>query len=102
MSVDSNGGPEHVETDPDQYPDRQPVESPGRFPRSTLSQGALNEFGSAPTLFKVKRHKDVFVARAGLLGPPGNEAEDETATLTVSQQVEEATANVAIRRLCRV
>lgn len=98
------GGPEHIEDDPDEYPNRRPVEWLGHYPRSDFSQSALNEIGSAITLFRVKRHKDEFLAKVGLIAttaPDADEeaADDETATISVSQQAEETTADFVVRRI---
>ena len=97
-------GPEHFDGDPDEYPNRRPVEWLGHFPRSDFSQSSLNEIGSAITLFKVKRHREEFLAKVGLAAPPEKEvddetADDETATLSVSQQAEDTTADFVIRRI---
>lgn len=98
------GEPEYAEGDPDEYPNRRPVEWLGHYPRSDFSQSALNEIGSAITLFRIKRHKDEFLAKVGLIATPTAEADeetadDETATIAVSQQAEETTADFVIRRI---
>jgi restriction system protein len=98
------GGPEHIEDDPDEYPNRRPVEWLGHCPRSDFSQSALNEIGSAVTLFKVKRHRDEFLTKADLLEAPekeadGETADDETATISVSQQAEDTTEDFVICRI---
>ena len=98
------GGPEYIEGDPDGYPNRRPVEWLGHYPRSDFSQSALYEIGSAMTLFRVRRHKDEFLAMAGLASGPeidtDNEAaDDETVTQSVALQAEETTADFVLRRV---
>ncbi len=100
-----SGEPEYPADDPDKYPIRRPVEWLGHFPRSGFSQSALNEIGSAVTLFRVKRHRDEFLAKIGLVSSPAavsdddEETDDETATISVSRQAEETTTDFVVRRI---
>jgi restriction system protein len=65
------------ETDKDENPNRQNVEWLAHCPRSEFSQGALNEIGSAITLFKVKRYAHEFLEKIGEREPELGEAIDE-------------------------
>lgn len=103
-----NDGTDHVENDPDGYPDRRRVEWLVHLPRSDFSQSALHEIGSALTLFRVKRHAAEFLGRIGAATsahPPIAEelreeaADDATATAAVSRQAEETTGDFVIRRI---
>ncbi|WP_333815804.1 restriction endonuclease [Tabrizicola sp.] len=99
----------YVEGDADEYPNRRGVKWLGHFPRNDFSQSALNEIGSAVTLFKVKRHAGEFLAKVGIAGNvAGPEAvtdtleeaaDDDTATVAVSRQAEETTGDFVIRRI---
>lgn len=67
-------------------------------PRATFSQGALNEIGSAVTLFRVTTHADEFIA--ALKGENIDAIEvDEVSAEQVSAQVEESTEDFIVKRL---
>ncbi|MFN3723586.1 MAG: restriction endonuclease [Paracoccaceae bacterium] len=99
----------YVEGDADEYPNRRLVTWLGHFPRNDFSQSALNEIGSAVTLFKVKRHAGEFLAKVGMAvngaaveavaDPLEEAADDDTATVAVSRQAEETTGDFVIRRI---
>lgn len=67
-------------------------------PRTTFTQGALNEIGSAVTLFQVSTHAEEFL---GVLRGEGLEtdADDDAETEEVFERVEESTEDFVIRRL---
>ncbi len=68
------------------------------IPRSDFSQSALNEIGSALTLFRVASNTDEFLA--ALAGEKfETEAVDEVSSGQVSHQVEESTEDFIIKRL---
>lgn len=68
------------------------------IPRSSFSQSALNEIGSALTLFKVSSNADEFLAALeGAAFQP--EDLDEVSAERVSAQVEETTEDFIIKRL---
>jgi restriction system protein len=99
---------ERDETAGERYPNRRRVQWLSRVARSECSQSALNEIGSALTLFLVKRHAAEFIAKAGLPAATARpfadvEAEevedDDTATATVSQQAAITTADFIIRQI---
>ena len=100
------------EGDSDSYPNRRAVEWLGHFPRIDFSQSALNEIGSAVTLFRVKRHAAEFLAKVGIgaesIVSVGAESADDTtddvqdddaATVSVSRQAEETTDDFIVRRI---
>jgi restriction system protein len=64
------GGNSFVRESADEYPNRRDVNWLGSYPRTDFSQSALNEIGSAVTLFRIKRHADEFLAKIGLIGQP--------------------------------
>lgn len=68
------------------------------IPRADFSQAALNEIGSALTLFKVATNADEFLA--ALEGEAFEPADiDEASAERVSEQVEESTEDFIIKRL---
>jgi restriction system protein len=83
------------------YPHRRPVRWLKDFPRSTFSQGALYEIGSALSFFQVKTYTEEFL-RAGLEGvataPPA--AADETVAL-VAEEMEETTRDFILKKLAQ-
>ncbi len=87
--------------EPDQhpeYPHVRPVKWLTSLPRTTFSQSALNEIGSAITMFRVAANADEFLAAM-----EGKEFEasdiDDVSAETVSAQVEESTEDFIIKRL---
>lgn len=103
------GDTDYVEGSPDEYPNRRMVKWLGSFPRSDFSQSALNEIGSAVTLFRIRKHTSEFLAKVGLLGSPSpmaqaqevsdDSTDDDTATAEVSTQAEVTTGDFVIRRV---
>ncbi|TQM90151.1 restriction endonuclease [Roseinatronobacter monicus] len=103
------GEASYLADDPDEYPNRRAVEWLGHFPRTEFSQSALNEIGSAVTIFRVRSHAVEFLAK---LAAPGDApdpattaeatdetADDDTATQAVAQQAEGTTSDFVIRRI---
>lgn len=103
------GGYFHVENDPDDYHNHRKVEWLGHFPRNSFSQSALNEIGSAVTLFAVRKHVPEFLAKvgadqAGGLGVPlpaedDIPVDDDSATVAVSRQAEITTEDFVVRQI---
>jgi restriction system protein len=89
---------QYVETASFECPNRRAVKWLKHIPRASFSQPALNEIGSAVTLFKVTSHADEFIAAL-----EGREFEpediDEASAERVSEQVEESTEDFIIKRL---
>lgn len=81
-----------------EYPHVRPVKWLTSLPRTTFSQSALNEIGSAITMFRVASNADEFLAAM-----EGNEFEandiDDVSAEKVSAQVEESTEDFIIKRL---
>lgn len=79
-------------------PHRRAVKWLKHIPRADFSQSALNEIGSALTLFKVATNADEFLA--ALEGEAFEPADiDEASAERVSEQVEESTEDFIIKRL---
>ncbi len=79
-------------------PHRRAVKWLKHIPRADFSQAALNEIGSALTLFKVATNADEFLA--ALEGEAFEPADiDEASAERVSEQVEESTEDFIIKRL---
>lgn len=82
----------------EEYPNERPVTWLKAFPRASFSQSALNEIGSAVTLFRVSSNADEFLA--ALSGEAFEPDEiDEVSAERVSAQVEESTEDFIIKRL---
>jgi restriction system protein len=82
----------------EEYPNQRPVKWLKHIPRSSFSQAALNEIGSAVTMFRVSSNADEFLA--ALQGEAFEPADiDEVSAERVSAQVEETTEDFIIKRL---
>jgi restriction system protein len=102
------GAFEHVTDNPDDYPNRRPVEWLGHFPRNEFSQSALNEIGAFISVFLVQAHTGEFLVKIGVAQPaettptaePAEDAQDDdTATVAVSKQAELTTDDFVIRQI---
>ena len=95
----------YVASDPFEYSNHRHVEWKAHIPRDEFPQAALNEIGSAVTLFSVSRYAHEFLARINEVSqtsPISNQAEsedDETATDEISKQAVETTSDYIIRKL---
>lgn len=99
----------YVPNDDDEYPNHRGVEWLGHFPRSDFSQSALNEIGAFITLFLIKKHSAEFLVKVGIAEETSTPspiedtsdepADDDTATVSVSQQAETTTSDFVIRRI---
>lgn len=79
-------------------PHRRAVKWLKHIPRANFTQGALNEIGSALTLFKLATNADEFLA--GLEGQAYEPDDiDEVSAERVTEQVEESTGDFIIKRL---
>lgn len=84
------------------YPNRWQVEWLGHFPRDTFSQSALNEIGSAITLFLVKNHYAEFLARINqstISDVEDISQDDDTAMRTVTNLAQDTAQDFIIKRL---
>ncbi len=102
------GAIEHLEGDPDDYPNRRQVEWLGHLPRNDFSQSALNEIGAFITVFLIQGSRDEFLAKIGMAAatasfPVEETAEeapdDDTVTVAVSKQAEVTTGDFVIRQI---
>jgi restriction system protein len=83
------------------YPQQRPVQWLNSVPRTTFSQGALYEIGSALSLFQLKNYADEF--RQAAEGKPiqtATVANDVTVAL-VTEEVEETTKDFVLKKLAR-
>ena len=80
------------------YPHRRRVDWKAHLPRAQFSEPALNEIGSAITLFKISNNTDEF--NAALEGKPFNPAELDAATaIETAAQTQESIEDYVIKRL---
>jgi restriction system protein len=79
------------------YPNLRNVEWLKKFPRTTFSQGALYEIGSAMSFFQVKSYADEF--EAALEGkPPEPEDGDET-IIVVAEDIEQQSRDFVLKQI---
>ena len=96
----------YVEGDEHEYPNHRSVEWLDSFPRNEFSQSALNEIGSALTLFSVKSHPNEFLSKVGFstasseyLDSDADVVDDESVTESISHQAEQTTEDFIIKQL---
>lgn len=94
------------ENDEHEYPNHREIEWIDSFSRSDFSQSALNEIGSALTLFSVKSHKNEFLSKVNLSNKTDAKyddeisiADDESVTETISNQAVQTTEDFIIKQL---
>ena len=80
------------------YPNRRPVRWLKHLPRAMFSQAALNEIGSAITLFRVTSNAEEFYAAVEGRAIEAAEIDSRSAE-QVSAQVEDSTEDFIIKRL---
>ncbi len=80
------------------YPHVRAIKWLTSLPRTTFSQSALNEIGSAITMFRVTSNADEFIAAMEGEEPKADDIDDVTAE-KVSAQVEDSTEDFIIKRL---
>ncbi|MFQ3248056.1 MAG: restriction system protein [Arenicella sp.] len=99
------GNYEFVERDDNGYPNHRSIRWIGSFPRTDFKQSALNEIGSAMTMFMVNTHRDDFLEKVGLsdtelsAATSSDEPDDESVTESVAQQAQLTTEDFIIKRL---
>ncbi len=99
------GDYEYVESDQHGYPNHRRIKWLDSFPRTDFRQVALNEIGSAMTMFMVNRNRDEFLSKVGLsdfevdLADTEDDNDDETITESVAQLAELSTQDFIIKRL---
>ncbi len=96
----------YVEDDKHDYPNHRKVEWLGSFARSEFNQSALNEIGSALTLFLVKSHPNEFLHKVNLAAPQSkdtdidnDDTDDESVTESISHQAKQTTEDFIIKQL---
>lgn len=88
--------PSHLET----YPNHRPVKWLQHFPRTTFSQGALYEIGSAMSFFQVKSYSEEFIE--ALEGRPITPAPmDDESVAPVAEGIEDSTRDFILKTLSR-
>jgi restriction system protein len=92
------GGYRFDPTVPEECPNVRQVEWRRSIPRAEFSQPALNEIGSALSLFRVTNNADEFLA--ALAGQPfATEAADEASAERAAVQAQESTEDFIVKRL---
>lgn len=83
------------------YPNVRPIKWLRKLPRTSLTQGALYEIGSAMSFFQIKNYADEIIAklqdRDGTPSPP---VDDDTVVL-VAQDIEQTTSDFILKQLFR-
>ena len=93
-----DGGYRHIDGAPVDCPNQRSINWIKHIPRASFSQPALNEIGSAVTLFRVSSNAEEFLAALeGLTFD--SESIDAVSAEQVSLQVEESTEDFIIKRL---
>lgn len=93
-----SGGYQYAPSLNPEYPNRRPVQWLKHLPRTSFSQAALYEIGSAITLFQVSNYADEFLA--ALSGEALEPEElDESNAEQVTAQVQESTDDFILKRL---
>jgi restriction system protein len=99
VNIGSISGPyQYVPTLDAEYPNRRPIQWLKHLPRTSFSQAALYEIGSAITLFQVSDHVDEFLAAVSGEALEPDEIDESTAE-QVTAQVQESTEDFIIKRL---
>jgi restriction system protein len=90
---------QHLPDVNDRYPNMRKVEWLESAPRTTFSQGALYEMGSALTLFQISSHADEIIAvLEGRAIEPVDEEED---IAEITSDIEEQTRDYVLKQLGR-
>lgn len=82
------------------YPHQRAVKWLKSIPRTSFSQGALYEIGSAMSLFQVKNYADECLTILEEKSPPPSDTEDETVAI-VAEDIEQSTRDFIIKRLAQ-
>jgi restriction system protein len=82
------------------YPNQRAVDWLKAIPRTSFSQGALFEIGSAMSLFQITKYAEEFLSLLADKAPPpvAAAAEDESVAL-VTSEIEEQTRDFVLKRL---
>ncbi len=94
------GDYQYVPSEPANAVNQRAVEWLKHLPRTSFSQGALYEIGSAVTLFTVRNYAEEF--RAALLGRTATpSAEKDETVAAVAEDIEENTRDFILKRLAQ-
>jgi len=80
------------------YPNTRPVDWKTAVPRTSFSQGALYEIGSALSFFQVRNYADEFFQAVSGTPTPAPPADDESVGL-VAEDIEETTRDFVLKQL---
>jgi restriction system protein len=81
------------------YPNHRPVKWLKVVPRTSFTQGALYEIGSALSLFQVKNYADEFLAKIQKSDPAKLDIESEDAAVKViAEEIQESTHDFVLKR----
>ena len=83
------------------YPQRRTVEWRTGVPRTTFSQGALYEIGSALSLFQVKNYADEFLAALDGYEPKEDESGPDETVALVAEEIQMTTQDFVIKQLSK-
>jgi restriction system protein len=81
------------------YPNTRPVKWLKSLPRTSFTQGALYEIGSALSLFQVKTYADEFIAAIERTSAPVTKPEEDETVAYVVNDIEQNTRDFIVKRL---
>lgn len=94
-------GYRHAPSESPAYPHQRAVQWLKAVPRTSFSQGALYEIGSALSFFQLKNYADEFrAALEGTSAGPGTDDTDETVAV-VAEEIENNTRDFILKQLAR-
>ena len=81
------------------FPNQRIVKWLTRLPRTSFSQGALYEIGSALTLFQVRNNADEFIAAAAGKPEPPSDKQDSEESAKISADIETQTNDFVLKQI---
>ena len=95
-------GPYYHDDQPAIYPNRRKVRWLKLLPRTTFSQGALYEVGSALTFFQVRNYADEYIhAINGSRNPPILDTDTDETVASTADEIIESTKDFILKELSR-
>ena len=95
-------GPYYHDDQPANYPNRRKVRWLKSLPRTTFSQGALYEVGSALTFFQVRNYADEYIhAIDGSRNPPILDTDTDETVASTADEIIESTKDFILKELSR-
>ena len=95
-------GPYYHDDQPAIYPNRRKVRWLKSLPRTTFSQGALYEVGSALTFFQVRNYADEYIhAIDGSRNPPILDTDTDETVASTADEIIESTKDFILKELSR-